>query len=65
MLLGGTNEQRGVIMSLNGLVLRIGQTLGPFVMGIVFVAMDLDSTFYMGSFLATIMVIVTKIMIRK
>ncbi|MCK4900009.1 MAG: MFS transporter [Anaerolineales bacterium] len=60
-----TNEQRGVIMSLNGLVLRIGQTLGPFVMGIVFVAMDLDSTFYMGSFLATIMVIVTKIMIRK
>jgi len=60
-----TNEQRGVIMSVNGLVLRIGQTLGPFVMGIVYVGMDLDSTFYMGSFLAIIMVIVTKLMIRN
>jgi len=60
-----TNEQRGVIMSVNGLVLRIGQTLGPFVMGIVYVGMDLDSTFYIGTFLAIIMVIVTKIMIRN
>ncbi|MFC1581757.1 MFS transporter, partial [Candidatus Neomarinimicrobiota bacterium] len=28
-----STEERGVIMSLNGMVLRIGQTLGPIVMG--------------------------------
>ena len=59
-----STEERGVIMSLNGMVLRIGQTLGPIVMGIIFVAWGLESTFYMGSILALIMFIITKFLIK-
>jgi predicted MFS family arabinose efflux permease len=65
-LLAGSSsvEERGVIMSLNGMVLRIGQTLGPLVMGIIFVGWGLESTFYMGSILALIMFIIIKILIK-
>jgi len=31
-------QQRGAFMSLNGMVLRLGQTLGPLVMGLAFTA---------------------------
>jgi ACDE family multidrug resistance protein len=33
-----TMEQRGALMSVNGMVLRLGQTLGPLVMGVMFAA---------------------------
>jgi len=59
-----STEERGIIMSLNGMVLRIGQTLGPLVMGIIFVGWGLESTFYTGSILALIMFIITKILIK-
>ncbi len=48
-------EYRAAFMSMNGMVLRIGQTLGPLVMGFVFVVGGVSMTFWAGAFLALIM----------
>lgn len=45
-------EQRGIVMSLNGMVLRIGQTLGPFIMTLVFSGFGFTGVFLTGSLLA-------------
>ncbi len=42
-------RHRAAFMSINGTVLRLGQTLGPMLMGLVFVAGGLDVTFYVGA----------------
>jgi predicted MFS family arabinose efflux permease len=39
-------EYRGAIMSLNNMMLRLGQTLGPPVIGIAYVYGGINSTFY-------------------
>jgi len=43
------SEQRAVFMSLFGMVLRIGQTLGPLIVGIGFAFGGLDAAFYLTS----------------
>ena len=51
-------EHRAIFMSANGMVLRIGQTLGPLVMAGVFAWGGMDRVFYaamaicLGMFLA-------------
>lgn len=45
-------EQRGAFMALNGTVLRLGQTLGPVVMGGAFVAWGMDGVFWATAALA-------------
>ena len=45
-------EHRGAFMSLNGMVFRLGQTLGPLLMGMVFGLWGMDSVFYAGAVLA-------------
>ncbi len=45
-------EHRGVLMSVNGMVLRIGQTLGPLIMGIAFFAWGMEGTFFVGAAIA-------------
>jgi ACDE family multidrug resistance protein len=57
-------EYRGAFMSLNGMVLRLGQTLGPLLMGIIFSLWGLDATFYSGAVLSGLMFLLGMIMIR-
>jgi MFS family permease len=47
-------EQRGAFMALNGTVLRLGQTLGPVVMGGAFVAWGMDGVFWATAALALV-----------
>ena len=56
---------RAAIMSINGMVLRLGQTLGPVVIGAVFDAFGFAWAFYAGAFVAVMMLLCTIIMIRK
>ncbi len=48
-------EHRAAFMSINGTALKLGQTLGPVLMGAVFTEWGLDSTFYVGSGMALMM----------
>ena len=59
------DEQRGAFMSLNGMVLRIGQTLGPMIIGIGFTFGGLNGAYYLSSFIALIGVLVLFTMIKK
>jgi predicted MFS family arabinose efflux permease len=45
-------EQRGILMSVNGTVLRLGQPLGPLVMGLAFTLWGISGPFYGGAVLA-------------
>ena len=56
-------QERAAFMSLNSMVLRIGQTLGPVFMGMVFTLFDIQATFYAASIIALFMVIITIVLI--
>ena len=58
-------EYRAAFMSLNGMVLRLGQTLGPVLMGLIYVAWGIEATFYSGAGFALIMIILVTLMIKK
>jgi len=45
-------NQRGAFMSLNGMVIRLGQTLGPLIIGIGFSWKGLEGAYYLGAFVA-------------
>jgi MFS family permease len=45
-------DRRGAVMSLNGTVLRLGQTLGPPVMALVHRLAGIDAVFYVGAVFA-------------
>jgi MFS family permease len=45
-------DRRGAVMSLNGTVLRLGQTLGPIVMAAVYRIAGIDAVFFAGSVFA-------------
>jgi ACDE family multidrug resistance protein len=45
-------EYRAAFMSINGMVLRLGQTLGPVIMGLVFSIAGITGTFYVGALFA-------------
>jgi len=47
-------EHRAAFMSLNGMVLRLGQTLGPVLAGIVVIAFGIEGSFYAGAILALV-----------
>ena len=42
-------EYRGAFMSINGMVLRLGQTLGPVFMGLIFTVWGIEGTFLAGA----------------
>lgn len=50
-------EYRAAFMSMNGMVLRVGQTLGPLVMGLFFVIGNISAVFLAGSLLALLMIV--------
>jgi len=45
-------DRRGAVMSLNGTVLRLGQTLGPPIMAMVHRVAGIDAVFYFGAIFA-------------
>jgi len=57
-------EYRAAFMSLNGMVLRLGQTLGPVFMGLVYLTWGIKATFYAGVIFALIMIILVTVMIK-
>lgn len=58
-------ENRAVFMSLNGMVLRLGQTLGPLVMGWVYVAFGPEAPLYAGALLGLSLFAVLPFMVRE
>ena len=57
-------EQRGALMSVNGMVLRLGQTLGPLVMGALFVASGFGGVFLGGAVCAALMLMAVLAVMR-
>ncbi len=57
-------EYRAAFMSANGMVLRMGQTLGPIVMGMFFVIGGLPATFFAGAGLALLMLVLIRYLIK-
>ena len=58
-------EFRAAFMSANGTVLRLGQTLGPVIIGGVYVGFGMDATFYAGALVALLMGMTVLFMISK
>lgn len=56
-------NQRGAVMSFNGMVLRLGQTLGPLVMAPIYGLWGLDGTYLVGSVIALIMFIMIFVLV--
>jgi MFS family permease len=56
---------RAAIMSINGMVLRLGQTLGPVVIGSVFDAFGFVWAFYAGAFVAVVMLICAVFLFKR
>ncbi len=59
------DNQRGAFMSLNGMVLRIGQTLGPLVIGIGYAAGDMKGVYLLSAFVAFLGLVVLFTMISS
>jgi MFS family permease len=57
-------EQRGALMSVNGMVLRLGQTLGPLVMGGLFAVSGFGGVFLGGAGCAVLMFIAVLAVMR-
>ena len=49
-------EYRAAFMSLNGMVLRLGQTLGPLIMGLVYLIGGFETIFFLSAGLAAAMI---------
>jgi MFS family permease len=58
-------ERRAAVMSLNGMVLRMGQTLGPLVMAAVFGAWGFHGVYFAGAILTLGMFAVTGILVEQ
>lgn len=58
-------EYRAAFMSLNGMVLRLGQTLGPVLMGLIYISLGIEATFYAGAIFGLVMIILVTIMIKE
>ncbi|NQS98108.1 MAG: MFS transporter [candidate division Zixibacteria bacterium] len=58
-------NQRAAVMSLNGMVLRLGQTLGPILIGIVFTMWGLNGAFFAGAGFAICLIGLVTLMIGQ
>lgn len=56
-------KERAAFMSFNSMVLRIGQTLGPLVVGLFFALGGLDASFLTGAVVALVMAGVVAVMV--
>ncbi len=58
-------KERAAFMSINSMVLRIGQTLGPLVIGLFFTLGSFRMAFWGGSVLSLLMVAVIALMVKS
>lgn len=57
-------EQRAVFMSVNGMLLRVGQTIAPIMMGLIYSGMGLNAVFYAGAVVAASMFAISVLYLR-
>ncbi|MBN2175004.1 MAG: MFS transporter [Bacteroidales bacterium] len=57
-------EYRAAFMSINGMVLRLGQTLGPLIIGYFIAFGGYSAAFFAGAILAVFMVLIAMMMIK-
>ena len=58
-------DRRGAVMSLNGTVLRLGQTLGPIIMAVVHRIAGIDAVFYSGAVFALLMAVLMVLAVKR
>jgi ACDE family multidrug resistance protein len=58
-------EYRGAFMSLNNMMLRLGQTLGPPVIGIAYVYGGINATFFTAAGLALLVPVIGTLFRRR
>jgi len=58
-------ESRAAFMSINGMILRAGQTLGPLVMGFFFNRYGIESVYWTGGALAVLMFFLILFFLRR
>ncbi len=58
-------SERAAFMSLNSMVLRTGQTLGPLFMGFIYSIADTEATFFAAAGITIIMFLITFIFIKQ
>ena len=57
-------EQRAIFMSVNGMLLRAGQTIAPILMGLVYSGLNLEAVFYAGAVVAAAIFIISIMFLR-
>jgi hypothetical protein len=57
--------ERAAFMSLNSMVLRIGQTIGPLIVALFYFNENLAPVFYLTTIFPILMIIITKTMVGK
>lgn len=57
-------EYRAAFLSVNWMVMRIGQALGPYVLGLVYLYLSLDGTFYVTAIAGALFVLNSLTLIR-
>jgi MFS transporter, ACDE family, multidrug resistance protein len=57
-------EYRGAFMSLNGMALRTGQTIGPVLMGMVYTMGGIGAVYYAGAAVSLLMLAIAIAMVR-
>lgn len=58
-------EQRGIFMSINGMVLRLGQTLGPLIIGIGFALGAFNGAYLLAAFMALVGILILFTLLKK
>jgi ACDE family multidrug resistance protein len=58
-------EYRGACMSINSMVLRLGQTVGPVVTGIAFQLWNMEGVFYFSALFSIVSFILLALFLRK
>jgi len=51
------SDLRAVFMSVNGMVLRLGQTVGPILAGLAYAGLGLSAVFWVGGGVAAMMLV--------
>ena len=59
------DNQRGAFMSLNGMVIRLGQTLGPLIIGAGFSLKGVTGAYFLAAFIALLGLVVSFTMINE
>jgi len=57
-------EYRAAFLSINWMIMRVGQALGPYLLGIVYLYYGINGTFYMTTIVSLLFVLVVLLMIK-